>query len=57
VTGVIALMMERNPRLTAQDVRRILVDAAHDLGATGQDSDFGAGLTDAYGSLLLAGKR
>ena len=57
VTGVIALMMERNPRLTAQDVRRILVDAAHDLGAIGQDSDFGAGLTDAYGSLLLAGKR
>lgn len=57
VTGVIALMMERNPRLTAQDVRRILVDAAHDLGETGQDSDFGAGLTDAYGSLLLAGKR
>jgi subtilisin family serine protease len=57
VTGVIALMMERNPRLTAQDVRRILVDAAHDLGETGQDSEFGAGLTDAYGSLLLAGKR
>ena len=57
VTGVIALMMERNSRLTAQDVRRILVDAAHDLGETGQDSNFGAGLTDAYGSLLLAGKR
>ena len=57
VTGVIALMMERNPRLTAQDVRRILVDAAHDLGEAGQDSNFGAGLTDAYGSLLLAGKR
>ena len=57
VTGVIALMMERNSRLTAQDVRRILVDAAHDLGETGQDRDFGAGLTDAYGSLLLAGKR
>jgi subtilisin family serine protease len=57
VTGVIALIMERNPKLTAQDVRRILVDSAHDLGAAGQDADFGAGLTDAYGSLLLAGKR
>lgn len=56
VTGVIALMMERNPQLSAQDVRRILVDAAHDLGEAGQDSNFGAGLTDAYGSLLLAGK-
>jgi len=56
VTGVIALMMERNPKLSAQDVRRILVDSAHDLGAAGQDADFGAGLTDAYGSLLLAGK-
>jgi hypothetical protein len=57
VTGVIALMMERNPRLTAQDVRRILVDAAHDLGEAGLDRDFGAGLADAYGSLLLAAKR
>ncbi len=57
VTGVIALMMERNPHLTAQDVRGILVDSAHDLGEIGQDSEFGAGLTDAYGSLLLAGER
>jgi subtilisin family serine protease len=55
VTGVIALMMERNPHLAAQDVRRILVDSAHDLGEAGQDSEFGAGLTDAYGSLLLVG--
>ena len=55
VTGVIALMMERNPHLTAQDVRRILVDSARDLGEAGQDSEFGAGLTDAYGSLLLVG--
>jgi subtilisin family serine protease len=54
VTGVIALMMERNPQLTATQVRNILVNAAHDLGDKGQDDNFGAGLTDAYGALLLA---
>lgn len=55
VTGVVALMMERNPLLTAQDVRRALVDSARDLGKAGQDSEFGAGLTDAYGALQIVG--
>jgi hypothetical protein len=56
VTGVIALLMERDPNLTAETVRSALVDAAHDLGAKGQDAEFGAGLTDAYGALLLVGE-
>jgi subtilisin family serine protease len=57
VTGVIALLMERNPSLTAETIRKVLVEAAHDLGPKGQDTEFGAGLTDAYGSLLLVGKK
>ncbi len=55
VTGVIALMMERNPDLTAEDVRQVLVESAHDLGPDGRDKDFGAGLTDAYEALQIAG--
>jgi subtilisin family serine protease len=54
VSGIIALMMERNPKLTAEGVSEVLVNAAHDLGPVGQDKDFGAGLTDAYQALLLA---
>lgn len=54
VSGVIALLMERNPKLTADRVREVLMNAAHDLGPAGQDRDFGAGLTDAYESLMLA---
>lgn len=56
VTGVIALLMERNPQLTAETVRSALVDSAQDLGETGLDTDFGAGLTDAYGALMLVGE-
>jgi subtilisin family serine protease len=56
VTGVIALMMERNPQLTAEAVRSALVDTAQDLGDVGRDTDFGAGLTDAYGALMLVSK-
>jgi subtilisin family serine protease len=57
VTGIIALLMERNPQLTSETIRKVLVEAAHDLGPKGQDTDFGAGLTDAYGALLLVGKK
>jgi subtilisin family serine protease len=53
VTGVIALLMERNPKLTAENIRSVLVEAAHDLGPVGQDNDFGAGLTNAYDALQL----
>lgn len=54
VTGIIALLMERNPDMTAENVSRVLVEAAHDLGPDGPDRDYGAGLTDAYDALELA---
>ena len=53
VSGIIALIMERNPQMTAEAVREVLTRGAHDLGA----KDFGAGLADAYASLLLVEKK
>ena len=52
VTGVIALMLERNPGLDPDAVRRALVTTARDLGAPGLDPQFGAGLVDAYQAVL-----
>jgi len=47
VSGVVALMIERNPSLTPADVRKILMSTAKDLGPRGKDRDFGAGLVNA----------
>ncbi len=52
ITGVIALMLERNPNLTHDAVRRALISTARDLGAPGVDPLFGAGLVDAYRAIM-----
>jgi subtilisin family serine protease len=54
ISGIAALLIERNPRLGPDDVREILLEAAHDLGKTGRDEEFGAGLADAYGAVTMA---
>jgi subtilisin family serine protease len=51
ISGVVALMLERNPRLTPADVRRILRASAKRLGPAGE---FGAGLVDPIRALELA---
>jgi hypothetical protein len=48
VSGVVALLIERNPSLTPADVRRILMRTAKDLGPKGRDPGFGAGLVNAF---------
>ena len=48
ITGIVALILEREPTLTPDSVRRILLTTARDLGPSGRDKDFGAGLADAY---------
>jgi subtilisin family serine protease len=52
VSGIVALMLERKPDLTPERVREILTTTAKDLGPKGRDRLFGAGLVDAYDSLL-----
>ena len=51
VSGIVALLLELNPRLTPQAVRKILLETAKDLGPKGRDDQFGAGLVDAYRAL------
>jgi len=55
VSGVVALMLERNGKLTPDKVRGILAATAKDLGPKGRDAMFGAGLVDAYGALTAEG--
>jgi subtilisin family serine protease len=52
VSGIVALMLERNRDLTPDKVRDILLATAKDLGLKGRDILFGAGLADAYGALM-----
>jgi subtilisin family serine protease len=57
VSGIVALLIERNPSLTPADVRRILMTTAKDLGPKGKDRDFGAGLVDALRAVTAAKSR
>jgi subtilisin family serine protease len=51
VSGLAALMLERNPALRPDDVRAILMKTARDLGAPGRDDLFGAGEADAFAAV------
>jgi len=48
VSGIAAMLLEEKPSLTPDEVRSIIMSTAKPLGSTGQQSDFGAGLVDAY---------
>jgi subtilisin family serine protease len=54
VSGLAALMLERNPQLKADEVRSILTSSARDLGSPGRDDEFGAGEADAYAAVKSA---
>jgi subtilisin family serine protease len=51
VSGIVALLLERNPALKPADIRRILMASAKRLGPNDQ---FGAGLVDPARALQLA---
>ncbi|MFT5510668.1 MAG: subtilisin family serine protease [Hyphomicrobiaceae bacterium] len=51
ISGLIALMLERDPSLTSAQIRTHIGSAAEDLGAKGHDKKFGAGRADAFGTL------
>jgi hypothetical protein len=52
VSGIVALMLQRQPTLSPEAVRQILLATARDLGPPGKDAQFGAGLADAYQAVL-----
>jgi subtilisin family serine protease len=52
VSGIAALILERRPDLSPDAVRDVLLSNAKDIGPRGRDDQFGAGLVDAYRSLM-----
>ena len=54
ISGVAALLLERNPALKPGDVRAILMKTARDLGPPGRDDLFGAGKADAFAAVTAA---
>ncbi|MBX9647107.1 MAG: S8 family serine peptidase [Xanthobacteraceae bacterium] len=54
VSGIAALIMERNPALSLNGIRSVLTRTARDLGAPGRDDLFGAGEADAFAAVTAA---
>jgi subtilisin family serine protease len=52
VSGLAALLLERKPSLTPSEIRSVLMITARPLGPTRPDSDFGAGLVNAYRAVM-----
>jgi subtilisin family serine protease len=48
VSGIAAMLLQCKPSLKPSDVRAVLITTAKPLGPPAPDSDFGAGLVDAY---------
>ena len=53
VSGIAALLLERDPMLGPEAVARLIAAGAEDLGAVGWDDEFGAGRVNAHTSLKL----
>ena len=51
ISGLVALMLERNPALKPGELRAILMRTARDLGSPGRDDQFGAGEADAFAAV------
>jgi subtilisin family serine protease len=57
VSAIIALMVERDPSLTLDDIRAALAAAAKDLGSPGRDALFGSGSASALAALNFISAR
>ena len=55
VSGIAALLLERNRNLDPVAIRSILTSTARDLGPPGKDDQFGAGLVNAMSAVESAG--
>ena len=56
VSGIVALLLERNPNLTPEEVRKILTVSAKHPGTKERDDDFGSGLVDPSKAIQDAGE-
>ena len=54
VSGIVALLLERNPKLTPADIRRILTSSAKRLGPGDRDDNFRRGPSRSAQGLQLA---
>jgi subtilisin family serine protease len=57
ISGIVALLLERNPKLTPADIRRILTASARRLAPGDRDDNFGSGLIDPLKALQMAEPR
>jgi subtilisin family serine protease len=57
VSGIVALLLERNPKLTPANVRQILTTSAKRLAPGERDDNFGSGLVDPLRALQSAEPR
>jgi subtilisin family serine protease len=51
ISGLVALLIARNPDISAADIRTTLTSTARDLGPKGRDDQFGAGQADALSAV------
>jgi Subtilase family len=56
VSGVAALLLERNPNLKPEDIREILTSTATHLTGKDRDDDYGSGLVDPSKAIRTAGE-
>jgi subtilisin family serine protease len=47
VTGIVALMFQKNPNLSVDEINTLLCENAEDLGEVGRDETYGCGFADA----------
>jgi len=55
VTGAIALLKQFAPMLTGKEIKEALYFTAVDLGAAGEDNNYGTGVIDVYAAFLSLG--
>ena len=55
VAGAIALLKSAFPTLTGKQIKLALYNTAKDLGAVGEDNNYGKGLIDCYAAFLSMG--
>ncbi|MDP7008519.1 MAG: S8 family serine peptidase [Phycisphaerales bacterium] len=54
INGAVALMVQANPDLEVEAIKEILYATAMDLGASGEDNDYGHGLIDCVEAVNMA---